>query len=293
MVQTVLCLFTDTSRSIACFFSNSKGMKEYRKRGDMKKKNIILSKTKKRLVAYYPEERKPIAQILILPGGAYCFTSSREGRPVAKEFVQRGYACYVLDYSCMDESAYPQPLLEVCQAISFIKDETTEKRIPTFLMGFSAGGHLAALYGSSFLENSLYGHVEEDQRKRSVQAMVLNYPVVDLQSFLDQHDDEHFGAMFQGYDKRKDPLALLNNKIPPTFIFATREDPLIGAKDTMEYAQKLVEAGVITEFHLFSRGNHALATADEATCSDRYYPRRVHLWIELAHQFLLDEGNIN
>ena len=45
-----------------------------------------------------PNRRFPA--VLILPGGAYSWVSSREAEPVAMRFVARGFSCFVLNYSC-------------------------------------------------------------------------------------------------------------------------------------------------------------------------------------------------
>ena len=75
-----------------------------------------------RLTCYYgstsdqisPCRRRPA--VLILPGGGYFRTSAREMEPVALRFLARGYAAFVLEYSCAPHS-FPTPLREAAMAM--------------------------------------------------------------------------------------------------------------------------------------------------------------------------------
>ena len=94
-----------------------------------------------------PNPRKPL--VLICPGGAYRMTSNREAEPIALQFNSIGYHAAVLRYSCKP-AVYPTALLEVAKSVQLIREKGEEWGIDTekiLVMGFSAGGHLAASYG--------------------------------------------------------------------------------------------------------------------------------------------------
>ena len=91
------------------------------------------------------EKRKAV---LIIPGGAYWMLGDAEADPVAHFFLSEGFNAFVLRYSVGRgvDSVWPKPLMEASAAMKFIRDHAEEFHIDpdyVFVIGFSAGGHLA------------------------------------------------------------------------------------------------------------------------------------------------------
>ena len=89
-------------------------------------------------------QRRPV--ILLCPGGGYAMCSQREAEPIALRYVNEGYNVFVLWYSVFPHR-FPQALREVAASMELIHQNAEqwncdENRIA--IMGFSAGGHLAA-----------------------------------------------------------------------------------------------------------------------------------------------------
>ncbi len=87
--------------------------------------------------------------VLILPGGAYRYTSPREAAPVALRFAARGFVPFVLNYSCAP-SAFPTALREAAMAMKYIRQNARDYEVGTDMVaavGFSAGGICAAAWG--------------------------------------------------------------------------------------------------------------------------------------------------
>ena len=87
--------------------------------------------------------------VLVCPGGGYEFTSDREAEIVALQFNAMGYHTAVLRYSCAP-AQFPTSLLELSKAVAYLRANAgkwciDEERIA--VLGFSAGGHLAASLG--------------------------------------------------------------------------------------------------------------------------------------------------
>ena len=98
----------------------------------------------------FNEKRKAI---LIIPGGGYEFCSDREGEPIALSYVTAGFNAFVLTYSVTGHGSarWPIPLVDASSAMKFIRDHAEEFHIDpdyVFVVGFSAGGHLAASLGT-------------------------------------------------------------------------------------------------------------------------------------------------
>ena len=93
---------------------------------------------------------------LIRPGGAYAMTSNREVVPVSLQFNAMGYDAAILRYSFGALAVYPAALLEVAESVKLIREHGEEWGVDVdkiLIMGFSAGGHLAASYGEFWNRN--------------------------------------------------------------------------------------------------------------------------------------------
>ena len=89
--------------------------------------------------------------IVVCPGGGYMYCSNREGEPIALAYAARGFHAFVLRYSVGWDAADFKPLEEVSWAIGYLRENAEEWNVDTdkiSVMGFSAGGHLAASYGT-------------------------------------------------------------------------------------------------------------------------------------------------
>ena len=90
--------------------------------------------------------------MIICPGGAYRICSERESEPIALQLLAEGFNVFVITYSTAPHG-YPTQLLEVAGLMELIYQNrdiwncNTEK---IAIMGFSAGGHLAAHYTNAY-----------------------------------------------------------------------------------------------------------------------------------------------
>ena len=120
-------------------------------------------------------QRRP--SVLICPGGGYVMCSQREAEPVALQYLKEGYNVFILWYSVAPQR-FPQPLREAAAAVELIHRNAEvwncdEGRVA--ILGFSAGGHLAALYSNAYDWPEVREVLPES---KPVQASVLCYPVI-------------------------------------------------------------------------------------------------------------------
>ena len=113
------------------------------------------------LTIFLPE--KPNGQaVVICPGGGYRGTAiDHEGLMVAKALNAVGVSAFVLKYrtpndtTCIDKSL--APLQDAQQAIRFVRQNAMKFQVnpsKVGIMGFSAGGHLAATAATHFSKNA-------------------------------------------------------------------------------------------------------------------------------------------
>ena len=234
-------------------------------------------------------EQKKRPCMLILPGGAYAFCSERESEPIALHFLPEGYNVFILTYSVAPHR-FPTQMREVAAALELIHQNADNWNCDVekiALMGFSAGGHLAANYSTQ------YDCAEVRQvfpNSKAIQASVLCYPVITADwSFT------HQGSMLNllGHQPTEaDVLRFSNEKnvsksTAPTFLWHTVADETVPVMNSIVYAKALAEQEVPFELHIYPYGDHGIATADEQTC-DNIDTHVVHIraWLQCLKTWL-------
>lgn len=121
------------------------------------------------------DEKHPC--LLICPGGGYAFCSKREQEPIAFYFLPDGFNVFILEYSVAPHR-YPTQLREVAAAMELIYKYADTWHCDTnrvAIMGFSAGGHLAAHYSNAYSCPEIRAVFPDS---KPVQASILCYPVI-------------------------------------------------------------------------------------------------------------------
>lgn len=233
----------------------------------------------------------PRASIVILPGGGYSFTSDREAEPVAMQFVAQGYNVFVLRYSVSPER-YPEALLEAAATFALVRRRAAEwsadpDRIA--ILGFSAGGHLAASLGvfwkEPFLAQTL--GLESDQFRPN--AMILGYPVITSGEYAHRGSfEELLGLSAQPELVEKMSLEnQVNDSTPPTFLWHTFEDQSVPVENSLFFVSALRRHKIPFELHIFPYGSHGLSLCNEQTSTgDGQINRHDAVWMDLCLDWL-------
>ncbi len=159
------------------------------------------------LHAYVPNRSKETVKkthpaIIICAGGAYRFLSDREDEPIALRFAVLGYCAFTLEYTV--NAAYPVPLIEACMAAAYLREHADEYCIsPTHIgvLGFSAGGNLAAMHATLFAEKEVQAALGAHAQYARPDAAVLCY--------LSRRHARHLHArrIVRGYNGRRQKVA--------------------------------------------------------------------------------------
>lgn len=238
-----------------------------------------------------PRRRRPA--VLILPGGAYRWTSPREAEPVALRFAARGYAAFVLDYSCAP-LGFPVSLREAALAMRYIRENAEAFEVNPHMvatMGFSAGGHLCGTLGALYdgPEVSDLGPAELFRPD----AMALCYPVAVSWGRTHEESFENVSLGDRILRERLSLEKLVRPDMPPVFLWHTRDDPAVPCRNSLVLAQALEEAGVDFALHIYRHGRHGLSTADEMVYPVYGVPETswdVPGWLEAALRFFAECG---
>lgn len=228
--------------------------------------------------------------LVICPGGGYGMVSQREGEPIAVNFLPDGYNVFVISYSVAPHR-FPTQLREVAAVLELIYENADDWHCDTdriAIMGFSAGGHLAAHYSNCY---DIPEVREAFPASKPVQASVLCYPVITsdpkvahLGSFrnllgvesLTAEQEEKFSC-----DRR------VTERTPPTFLWHTAEDATVPVANTLRYAEALSKYQIPFAVRIYPAGWHGLATVDDQT-NDHLMPEiaKAHDWLRDAKQWL-------
>lgn len=235
--------------------------------------------------------RKPA--VLILPGGGYFMTSQREMEPIALRFLSRGYAAFVLEYSCAPHR-FPTALREAAMAMRYIRRHAAEFEVDPHMVaaiGFSAGGHLCGTLGTLYDCDEVADIGTADQLRPD--ALGLCYPVA--LSWGRTHDDSFRNVT--GCDPELTKRLSLDNLVrpdmPPVFLWHTRDDTCVPCRNSILLAAALEEAGVDFALHVYRRGEHGLSTADEMVFPNWGVPGLsgdVPQWIDAMLRFFRECG---
>ena len=261
--------------------------------------------------------------VLICPGGGYRFCSDREAEPVALRFAAMGYHAFILRYSTysgftgknnvdemqqIPEIEHPSPLRDLGKAMLTIKkhaDEWLVDENKIITIGFSAGGHLCAMYATNWYKPVLSEHFKEDSEKFKPAAAILCYPLTDLVEINKQINSEInqgrkgtfeivnkiiTGTISPSLEIMEElsPTRQVNEKTPPMFIWTTQDDTIVPVQQILLMGNALAEKGIPFEMHIFEEGVHGLSLASQITANNKNYLNYdAAKWIDLAEAWLL------
>lgn len=213
----------------------------------------------------------PRAAIVICPGGGYGNRALHEGDPFAIMLTQHGIDAFVLDYR-IAPNRYPASYSDACRAIRMVRANAKQWHIDpnrVGLMGFSAGGHLAATVAS---QPNLHVDAQDDLAadfSARPDRVILGYPVISSTAPTSHQGSfkNLLGEEGKDSDAYKQLHKQLSNELhvtadaPPAFIFQTAEDKVVPPQNALSYAMACANAGVKCELHLFEQGGHGVGLA--------------------------------
>ena len=231
--------------------------------------------------------------VLVCPGGAYLFVSiQNEGLDVARALNASGITVFVLAYRLPCEgwlSRADVPLQDAQRAIRLIKHKATDFGIDPAevgVMGFSAGGHLAATLATSW-QDTVYSPVDAaDLLSARPAHAALIYPVITLASPLG-HTDSTRNLVGETPDTallaHRSPEQRVNGQTPRVFLVHAADDGAVPSAHAELMHRSLRAAGIASELHLYERGDHAFGIGRPGTGSE--------LWPALYGAWLTPSGH--
>lgn len=215
-------------------------------------------------VFHADKEKSTGAAVIICPGGGYSvIVYEGEGVMTAKELAKNGVTAFVLKYRLPSDSTMTDksigPLQDVQQAFKLVRERAKEWNLDANkigIMGFSAGGHLAAT-GATHYKKALIENKNNTSLRPDFQVLV--YPVISMRDSLTHRDSR---KQLLGEKPSANAINDFSNELqvtsdaPPAFITFATDDKLVDVDNGISYYQALRHNNVDVEMHLYSKGGH-------------------------------------
>ena len=238
-------------------------------------KNIIYAKVSDRalhLDAFYPKKKlkKMRPAILIIHGGGWRTGNRTQHIPLAQRLAALGYACFTVEYRLSTEALYPAAVHDLKAAIRWMRANAKTYNIDTnrlATLGFSAGGQLSALLGTTGDNPILEGGVGTLGHSTKVNA------VIDIDGILafihpesgegDDSRSTSAATNWFGYSKTENPdiwnqasaLTYVSALTPPTLFLNSGVDRMHAGRE--DYIKKLNSYKIYSEVHTFTDSPHS------------------------------------
>lgn len=249
---------------------------------------IISNVSQPTLTVYLPEQSKANGTgIIICPGGGYgVLAADHEGYAVAKRFNDMGIAAFVLKYRIPNDATMTDksigPLQDAQRAIQLVRMNAVKWHVnpgKIGIMGFSAGGHLAASAGTHYEKPLIKNEKDIDLRP---DFMILIYPVI---SFTDSIG--HLGSRdnLLGKNPGEEKIKYYSNelqvteKTPPAFLVHSIDDDVVKVENAKYFADALTAKGIKNELYLYQNGGHGYGMTNPT--SPVLWMDKLSAWLEL------------
>ncbi len=251
---------------------------------------IIHNVSQPTLTAYLPPPALAKgAAVIICPGGGYeVIAAGHEGSDVARELNKAGIAAFVLKYRIPKDAVMPNkeigPLQDAQQAIKMVRNHAKEWNInpgKIGIMGFSAGGHLAASagthYDKAFISNADNINLRPD-------FLILIYPVISFQDSI-THTGSRMNLLGKNVSQQKKDFYSnernVNPNTPTTFLVHASDDSAVKVANSTAFYQALVQHHVPAELHIYEKGGHGFGMLKNNTTTDAWFNSLVNWLLQI------------
>jgi acetyl esterase/lipase len=233
------------------------------------------------MTVYPPKGRNTGVAVVVFPGGGYWeLAIDLEGTEVCDWLTSKGVTCVLLKYrvpggsgTYLDSSPKsgpypkaPQALEDAQRTLGLVRLHAADWHINSHkigVLGFSAGGHLAAAMSIHF-EHRVYPAIDAADREscRPDFAVAL-YP-----GHLSKYDNP----------SELNPDIRVTDRAPPTFLLQNEDDPVDDVENSLDYYAALKKAGVPVEMHLYAEGGHGFGLR-RTKLPVTAWPQLVETWL--------------
>lgn len=216
------------------------------------------------LKVFLPDEKvNNGAAVIVCPGGGYKILAiDKEGYEVAEWLNTLGYTAFVLEYRVPQKQ--DGALNDIQRSIRIVRSGANEWNLDPNkigVIGFSAGGSLAARAGTRYKEETYIAQDATDKVSSKPDFAMLIYP-----AYLDK-----------GENRSLTPELKVDENTPPMFLFATADDT--HANSALVMATALRDNKVPVSLHLLPKGGHGYGLRDGNPAGETW-PALAETWLK-------------
>lgn len=230
-------------------------------------------------------EKATGAAVLICPGGGYKILAiNKEGYRIAKWLNTLGISAFVLKNRLPDDRIMEDksigPLQDAQQGLRIIRKHAEKWNIDPQkigVLGFSAGGHLAASLSTHY-DQKVYEASEAISARPDFSILI--YPVISMQEGL-----THGGSRTNLLGATPSPAQVdwfsnekqINAQTPPALLIHSVDDGAVLIENSISYLQAMKKQGVPVELHAYRNGGHGFGLGLRDT--HKYWSEACENWL--------------
>jgi acetyl esterase/lipase len=251
------------------------------------------------LTAYFADaEKSNGTSVMICPGGGYGMLAiNKEGFKVAEWFNSLGINAFVLKYRLPSDLIMKNktvaPLQDAQEAVRLVRRNAVKWKLnpnKIGIMGFSAGGHLAATLSTHYNDNV---YTPSDTTSAKPNFSILIYPVISMQEGITHQGskDNLLGKnagneSTEKYSNEKQITA----DTPKTFLVHATDDKAVPVENSINYYLALKKEKVSAEMHLYENGGHGFGLGTKGTNTS--WPQTCEKWLAVNNYTLKPDGYV-
>lgn len=231
------------------------------------------------VIFHFPVKEKTKFVAICAGGGYETVCSFVEAFPVAQKINELGYHAFVVNYRVGKDALYPNPMDDLANAVLYIQKHANDFNIEKenyAVMGFSAGGHLAASFGTKQLGYNNYNLPKPG-------AMLLAYPVITMGQFT--HVGSRTNLLGEAVGKNSkicDGFSvekLVTREYPPCYIWQCDKDPTVPIENSKMMAEALKKNDIPYQYEIFKGKAHGWGLA-KGTSAEGWLEKAIDFWKE-------------
>jgi acetyl esterase/lipase len=198
----------------------------------------------------------PFPALVCIHGGGWSSGDRQQLRATLPILAGRGYVAASVTYRFVQAAKFPAQIEDCKAAVRWLRANAKKYKIdPDRIgaMGYSAGGHLACLLGTTDKNDGLEGNGGNPEQSSRVQAVVSFFGPTNFITKNWTEDVERqfmiplLGAKFEEKPelyRKVSPINYVTKDDPPFLFFHGTADTLVGIHHSRQMTEKLKEVGV-------------------------------------------------
>ena len=271
-------------RSVIKSWPDANIVSEFHSSSFKEKRNIVYctlrtdsAERKLLLDAFYPTGKTKMKRtaIVIIHGGGWRSGSRSQHYPLAQHLANLGYVCFTPEYRLSTEALYPAAVYDIKAAVRWVRKNAKKYDVDTAeiaVLGFSAGGELAAFVGATNSKAEFEGTGDNLNYTGNVNAVVdIDGTLSFVHAESGEGDDSKktsAATYWFGYSKKENPelwkqaspLTHTGKQNPPTLFINSSVDRMHAGRN--DYIKILTDYNTYTEVRRFENSPHHFCLMD-------------------------------